>query len=79
MVLDLDLVSAQHGPRGLSRLVLHEFGHVVDYAIVPSAIDAQLNAGIPTGYSCVPGQPTSSCAPRHAAVMTCAASVGVCA
>lgn len=65
VVLDLDLVNQQHGPRGISRLVLHEFGHVVDYAIVPTALDSQLNAGIPTGYACVPGQPTSSCAPRE--------------
>jgi hypothetical protein len=33
-------------------VVLHELGHVVDAALVPRALGAQLNAGIPSGGAC---------------------------
>ncbi len=35
MVLDLGSVYRSFGERGVSRLVLHEFGHVIDAALVP--------------------------------------------
>jgi hypothetical protein len=65
VVLDLDRTLAELGGRGVSRLVLHEFGHVVDYALVPTSVDTQLDAGIPAGYACAPGETTSACAPRE--------------
>src|SRR3954447_20044790 len=42
------------GPAALQRdtVVLHELGHVVDFAVVPRALDAQLDAGIPRGGPC---------------------------
>ena len=65
VTLDLYTVLRENGERGVARLVLHELGHVIDYAIVPSDLDTRLAAGIPLGYSCVPGEPTSACAPRE--------------
>lgn len=47
IVLDLGEVYRALGPRGADRLVLHELGHVVDHALVPEAVKAQLDAGIP--------------------------------
>lgn len=64
VTLDLGLVLQLSGDRGIARLVLHELGHVVDFAIVPDALDQSLDAQIPRGYGCAEGQPTSACAPR---------------
>ena len=33
-------------------VVLHELGHVIDFALVPAALDAQLDAQIPRGGPC---------------------------
>jgi hypothetical protein len=55
VTLNLGVVSRAAGQRGLDRLVLHELGHVVDFALVSPALDAQLNAGIPQGYGCDQG------------------------
>jgi hypothetical protein len=43
-----------NGERALDRatVVLHELGHVVDFALVPKALDAQLDAQIPHGGPC---------------------------
>jgi hypothetical protein len=60
--LDLGMVSRAAGQRGLDMLVLHELGHVVDFALVPPALDAQLDAGIPHGYGCDYGY-AGGCAP----------------
>jgi hypothetical protein len=43
-----------NGERALDRatVVLHELGHVVDFALVPAALDTQLDAQIPRGGPC---------------------------
>lgn len=64
VTLDLARVSHDNGVRGIRRLVLHELGHVVDDALVPPALDAQLDAGIPAGYQCDPGVADGACAAR---------------
>ncbi|MCW3010581.1 MAG: hypothetical protein JWO90_985 [Solirubrobacterales bacterium] len=63
--LDLAGVSAALGPRGLDRLVLHELGHVVDFALVPDALLATLDARIPAGYGCEHGRLGSCAAPEE--------------
>jgi hypothetical protein len=65
MTLDLVGVWQQDGERGVQRLVLHELGHVVDFALVKPPLAASLDARIPRGYACDPGRPTSACAPRE--------------
>jgi hypothetical protein len=42
------------GERAIDRnvVVLHELGHVIDFALIPRALDARLDAGIPRGTSC---------------------------
>jgi hypothetical protein len=59
--LNLGPVYRELGQRGVDRLILHELGHVVDFALVPVSLRAQLDAGIPAGYGCEDGQ-TGSCA-----------------
>lgn len=61
MVLDLARVWHQSGDRGINRLVLHELAHVVDFVLVPDALKAKLNAGIPAGYACDPGVADGAC------------------
>jgi hypothetical protein len=65
VVLDMDRTLRTLGARGVDRLVLHELGHVVDVAIVPSALDRALDAQVPRGYACGPGERISACAPRE--------------
>ncbi len=36
--------------------MLHELGHVVDFALVPNATLSTLDAGVPPGYGCEAGQ-----------------------
>jgi hypothetical protein len=62
--LDLPRVLQAYGERGVDRVVLHELGHVVDGAIVGDELDAALDAHVPAGYACPPGERTSACAPR---------------
>src|SRR4051794_23232293 len=48
------------------QTVLHELGHVIDFALIPRALDAQLDAGIPDTGSCQPeggGIVYGDCAP----------------
>ena len=52
VVLDLGGVYRATGMRGLRRLVLHELAHVVDHALVPSALEAELDAATPPGFGC---------------------------
>lgn len=61
VTLNLALASRIKGQRGIDRLVLHELGHVVDFALVPTALNEQLDAEIPRGYGCEEGQ-TGACA-----------------
>jgi hypothetical protein len=63
VTLDLGTVSRQYGQRGIDRLVQHELGHVVDFALVPEAVDEQLDAQIPQGYGCEDGN-SGACANR---------------
>jgi hypothetical protein len=47
-----------------TTVVLHELGHVIDFALIPPALDATLDAGIPHGGSCgYAGGPFGGCAP----------------
>jgi hypothetical protein len=59
-------ISELDGERAIDRnvVVLHELGHVVDWALVAPSLDRQLDAGIPRGGSCgdTPG-PFGGCAP----------------
>jgi hypothetical protein len=52
VTLDLGSVSRRYGARGVARLVLHELGHVVDFALVDDALGARLDAQIPGGWGC---------------------------
>ena len=58
--LDLAVVRTM-GPRGTSRLVLHELGHIVDFALVDDALLTRLNESIPNGWVCEQGN-VGSCA-----------------
>jgi hypothetical protein len=62
MTIDLAGVSRRHGARGVNALILHEMGHVVDRALVLDDLIAALDAQIPAGVRCRPGQPTGACA-----------------
>jgi hypothetical protein len=55
VTLNLGYASRRYGRRGVDRLVLHELGHVVDFALVPAALDTQLDARIPRGFGCDQG------------------------
>jgi hypothetical protein len=59
--VNLGLVFRRYGQRGIDRTVLHELGHVVDFALVPPALDVRLDAAIPRGYGCEQQQ-TGACA-----------------
>jgi len=62
VIVEIVGVVQHHGGRGVSALILHELGHVVDRALVPDDLMAQLDAYIPTGELCRPGEPTGACA-----------------
>ena len=64
VTFDLGTVAARYGQRGIERLVLHELGHVVDFALVPEALDRELDAGIPPGLGCDDGV-LGGCADRQ--------------
>jgi hypothetical protein len=52
MNLNMAEVSQEYGQRGIDRLVLHELGHVVDFALLPAELTTRLDAGIPHGWGC---------------------------
>lgn len=61
----LDLHEVQRmGPRAVSRLVLHELAHVVDFALLDDATLAQLDTTIPEGWVCERGR-VGSCAVKE--------------
>ncbi|HWH93847.1 MAG TPA: hypothetical protein VNT03_08295 [Baekduia sp.] len=62
--VDLGLVSRHYGQRGIDRTVLHELGHVIDFALVPQALDDRLDATIPRGYGCDESQ-SGACAQQR--------------
>jgi hypothetical protein len=55
VTLDLGTVARAFGQRGIDRVVLHELGHVADFALLPDDVMASLQAGIPTGFGCDQG------------------------
>jgi hypothetical protein len=62
--LDLGGVYRVTGIRGVRRLVLHELAHVVDFALVPHALEARLDAATPPGFGC-DGGVGGGCAARE--------------
>jgi hypothetical protein len=64
MRIDLATVTARLGRPGVDRVVLHELGHVVDFALLPDALTTELDAGIPRGWGCEDGK-LGSCASRE--------------
>jgi hypothetical protein len=64
VTIDLGLVATRYGPRGIQRTVLHELGHVVDFALVTDDVMAALDAGIPPGIGCDDGL-LGGCASRQ--------------
>ena len=64
VTIDLGLVLARYGPRGVERTVLHELGHVVDHALLTDDGTAALNDGIPVGLGCEEGM-LGGCANRE--------------
>jgi hypothetical protein len=61
VMVNLGMVSQRYGQRGIDRDVLHELGHVIDFALVGPELNAQLDATIPRGYGCDRGT-SGSCA-----------------
>jgi hypothetical protein len=61
LTVNLGVVSRRYGQRGIDRDVLHELGHVVDFALVKPELNMQLDATIPRGYGCDRGT-SGSCA-----------------
>ncbi|HEU4977751.1 MAG TPA: hypothetical protein VFT42_02545 [Solirubrobacteraceae bacterium] len=61
VTLDFATVFPQMGQRGIDRVVLHELGHVVDFALLPDSLTRRLDAEIPAGYGCDDGV-TGGCA-----------------
>jgi hypothetical protein len=65
VLLNLGAAARSNGQRAIDRLVLHELGHVVDFALVPDTLRTQLVAQVPHGYGCEDGV-TGACAnPRE--------------
>jgi hypothetical protein len=52
VTVNLGIVFRRYGQRGIDRTVLHELGHVVDFALVSPEINSRLDAQIPRGYGC---------------------------
>ena len=67
ITVGIDLAGAygRGAKRGVSRVVLHELGHVVDFALTDSELDARLDAAIPPGFPCQGGEGDAGCAVRE--------------
>jgi len=65
MELNLGLVYQMLGTKGTDRLVLHEFGHVVDVARTPPDVDLALDKETPRGYGCKDGVNGACAVPRE--------------
>ncbi|HUR87404.1 MAG TPA: hypothetical protein VMY78_18895 [Solirubrobacteraceae bacterium] len=63
--LDLGPVYAANGLRGVRRVVLHELAHVVDHALVPTAMERDLDAATPPGFGCDDDGRSGGCAARE--------------
>lgn len=64
VTVDLDGVTAQLGPRGVGRVVLHELGHVIDLEVVPEQVRQELDSLVPAGWVCEEGH-VGACAQRQ--------------
>jgi hypothetical protein len=64
LTVNLGIVSRRYGQRGIDRDVLHELGHVIDFALVGPELNTRLDATIPRGYGCDRGT-SGSCANGH--------------
>jgi hypothetical protein len=64
VTVDLGLVAARYGQRGIARTVLHELGHVVDHAVLTDDVVASMDAAIPAGWGCEDGK-LGACANRE--------------
>jgi hypothetical protein len=60
ITIDLARIWSRSGQRGVTRVVLHELGHVVDHALLPDALVDPLVADVPTGWGCSRAQ-TGAC------------------
>jgi hypothetical protein len=65
ITLDLAETYRTLGQRGVTRLVLHELGHVVDDALLSPGLRTTLDHGIPPGLPCPAGTRIGSCAPTY--------------
>ena len=65
VTLDLGPVYRDNGMRGVRRLVLHELAHVIDDALVPTAMERELDAATPVGFGCDDGGRSGACAARE--------------
>ena len=65
VTLDLGPVYRANGMRGVRRLVLHELAHVIDDALVPTAMERELDAATPVGFGCDDGGRSGACAARE--------------
>jgi hypothetical protein len=62
--IDLREVITRYGAREGGAIAMHELGHVVDIALVPDALVAQLDRDIPIGENCRrEGPVVGACAP----------------
>ncbi|HTN26074.1 MAG TPA: hypothetical protein VL120_18940 [Solirubrobacteraceae bacterium] len=65
VTLDLGPVYRVNGMRGVRRLVLHELAHVIDDALVPTALERELDAATPVGFGCDDNGRSGACAARE--------------
>lgn len=64
VIIDLGAVIGRYGVREANAIVLHELGHVVDIALVPDELVAELDRDIPIGENCDrDGPAVGACAP----------------
>ena len=65
VTVDLARVSQRYAQRGIDRVVLHELGHVIDFALVPDDLLARLDASVPRGWGCEAGKLGACAAPEE--------------
>lgn len=64
VTIDLREVLSQYGLREANAVVMHELGHVIDIALVPDELVAELDRDIPIGENCRRDAPQiGACAP----------------
>lgn len=65
VLLNLGIASRRGGQRGIDRVVLHELGHIVDFALLPDDVRDRMDAGVPRGYGCEDGVTGACTAPEE--------------